>query len=319
MKKRIHIIIFLLCVCLVGFFANFAQNDYGLTMVHYGLLAVGVLFLDMMRLSILKYKIAGYFVHLMVLFPVLSLFADLNDLSEEFLMGYVFSMFAGFIFNSIVLPVALFFKERKSGSNDISFLRYYELLFLCLLLIGLYLKSNHYPGASVLMVLSMLMIIPAFIRLIQLVKLLLQGQYLSAFFQLLVCIFVPLCIVGSVFKFQHWPGADLILFITMPIMFISFVILILISYWKKQGTLFSHTNSAIKTAYFSFCTIILWLVLRYAGVAPSVYSDRYPKGMQILGANANNVTKEGKEFEKRYEIYEENLDRFVEEQNKAEK
>jgi hypothetical protein len=66
MKKRIHIIIFLLCVCLVGFFANFAQNDYGLPLVHYSLLAISLLFLDLMRISVAKYKLAGYFVYVMV-------------------------------------------------------------------------------------------------------------------------------------------------------------------------------------------------------------------------------------------------------------
>jgi hypothetical protein len=40
--------------------------------------------------------------------------------------------------------------------------------------------------------------------------------------------------------------------------------------------------------------------------------------MQVLGAQANNVTKEGREFGRRYDIYEENLDRFEEEQYKAE-
>jgi hypothetical protein len=39
----------------------------------------------------------------------------------------------------------------------------------------------------------------------------------------------------------------------------------------------------------------------------------------MLGAKANGINAEGKEFEKRYEIYFENLEHFVEEQNKAEK
>ena len=317
MKKHIHIIIFFLCLCLVGFFANFAQNDYGLTIVNYSMLAVALLFIDMMRLTIIKYKIAGYFIYLMVLYPVMAVFVDLQDTSEEFLMVYVLSMLAGFIYNAIVLPVVLFFKERKLGNAEISFLSYYELLFLSVLLVGFNLKSNQYTGAAPILSLSMLIVIPALIRLVQLIKLLISGKYISAVFQLLVCVFITLTIVSTVFKLQHWPGANSILNICRPIMFISVLLLLFITYFKKEIRPFTHTNPAMKTAYFSFCVTILWVSLYYAGVAPSVYSDRYPKAMQMLGAKANGFNAEGKEFDKKYGIYIENLEHFVEEQNKA--
>ena len=313
MKKHIHLIIFFLCLCVVGFFANFAQNDYGLTMVNYSLLAVAVLFIDMMRLSIIKYKIAGYFIYLMVLYPVMAVFVDLQDISEGFFMVSL----AGFIYSAIVLPVVLFFKERKLGSAEISFLNYYELLFLSVLLVGFNLKSNNYAGAGVLLSLSMLIVFPTFIRLIQLIKLLISGQYISAVFQLLVCVFITLTIVSTVFKQQHMPGADSLLYICRPIMFISVLLLLFITYFKKEIRPFTHTNPAMKTAYFSFCVTILWVSLYYAGVAPSVYSDRYPKGMQMLGAQKNGFNAEGREFGRKYEIYIENLEHFEEEQNKA--
>jgi Flp pilus assembly pilin Flp len=319
MKKHIHLIIFFLCLCLVGFFANFAQNNYGLTMVNYSLLAVALLSLDMMRISIIKYKIAGCFIYLMVLYPVMAVFVDLQDIGEEFLMVYVLSMLAGFIYNAIVLPVVLFFKERKLRSDEISFLNYYELLFLSVLLVGFNLKSNHYPGAGPTLSLSVLIVIPALIRLVQLIKLLISGKYLSAVFQLLVFVFISLTMVGTVFKMQHWPGANSLLDICKPVMFISVLLLLFITYFKKGVAPFTHINQGMKTAYFSLCATIIWLTFHSAGIAPSIYSDRYPKGMQMLGAKANGINAEGKEFEKRYEIYFENLEHFVEEQNKAEK
>jgi Flp pilus assembly pilin Flp len=319
MKKHIHLIIFFLCLCLVGLFANFAQNDYGLTMVNYSLLAVAVLFLEMMRLSIIKYKIAGYFIYLMVLYPVMAVFVDLQDIGEEFLMVYVLSMLAGFIYNAIVLPVVLFFKERKLRNTEISFLNYYELLFLSVLLVGFNLKSNHYPGAGPTLSLSVLIVIPALIRLVQLIKLLVSGKYLSAVFQLSVFVFITLTMVGTVFKIQHWPGANSLLDICKPVMFISVLLLLFITYLKKGVAPFTHINQGMKTAYFSLCATVIWLTFHSAGIAPSVYSDTYPKCMQMLRAQANNVTKEGIEFGRRYDIYEENLDHFVEEQNKEEK
>jgi hypothetical protein len=197
---------------------------------------------------------------------------------------------------------------------------YYELLFLSLFTIALYSKYNSMMGASVMLTLSMLIVVPGIVRLIKLIKLLLSGQYLTPVFQITVYLFVVLSIVGTTFKFQHWPYADSILYINLPLLFLSFSLWLFMTFRKEKSRMpFSHTSPAVKTAYFAFSLTIFWLATHLIGVAPSVYSDRYPKGMQMLGANANNVTKEGREFGRRYDIYEENLDRFVEEQNKAEK
>lgn len=320
MKKRIHIIIFLLCVCLVGFFANFAQNDYGVPLVHYSLLAISLLFLDLMRISVAKYKLAGYFVYVMILYLLMPVFISTNNSAEFAEWIFVLTLFGGFLYNALVLPIALFFKERKYRNHDISFLMYYELLFLSLFTIALYSKYNSMMGASVMLTLSMLIVVPGIVRLIKLIKLLLSGQYLTPVFQITVYLFVVLSIVGTTFKFQHWPYADSILYINLPVLFLSFSLWLFMTFRKEKSRMpFSHTSPAVKTAYFAFSLTIFWLATHLIGVAPSVYSDRYPKGMQMLGANANNVTKEGREFGRRYDIYEENLDRFVEEQNKAEK
>jgi hypothetical protein len=125
--------------------------------------------------------------------------------------------------------------------------------------------------------------------------------------------------VGTVFKMEHWPGANSLLDICRTVMFISVLLLLFITYLKKEVAPFTHINPGIKIAYFSFCVTILWVSLSYAGVAPSVYSDRYPKTMQTLGAQKNGFNAEGREFGRKYEIYIENLEHFVEEQNKTEK
>lgn len=319
MKERVHIITFFLCLCLVGFFANFAQNDYGMPLVHYSLLAISLLFLDLMRISVAKYKVAGYFVFLMVLYQLMPVIVGTNNNAEFAEWIFVLTLFGGFLYNVLILPIALFFKERKYPSHDISFLMYYELLFLSLFTIALYSKYNSMMGASVILTLSMLIVIPGIVRLIRLMKLLLSGEYLTAIFQITVYLFVMLSIVGTTFKFQHWPYADSILYINLPLLFLSFSLWLFMTFRKQNSSMpFSHTSPAVKTAYFSFSITIFWLATHLIGVAPSVYSDRYPKAMQVLGAQANNVTKEGREFGRRYDIYEENLDRFVEEQYKAE-
>jgi hypothetical protein len=50
-------------------------------------------------------------------------------------------------------------------------------------------------------------------------------------------------------------------------------------------------------------------------LAPAVYSDDDPTAMQLLKANANDFTAEGKEYKRRHIIYEKNIDKFVHERN----
>ena len=100
MKERVHIITFFLCLCLVGLFANFAQNDYGMTLVHYSLLAISLLFLDLMRISVAKYKVAGYFVFLMVLYQLMPVIVGTNNNAEFAEWIFLLTLLGGFLFKN---------------------------------------------------------------------------------------------------------------------------------------------------------------------------------------------------------------------------
>ncbi len=78
MKIINNIIIFLLCVSLIGFFANFAQNDYGalLTAICFWLVA-GCFFIKVFKLlSYFKIVMACIFVLLLLSFVLTFIFED---------------------------------------------------------------------------------------------------------------------------------------------------------------------------------------------------------------------------------------------------
>ncbi len=84
---------------------------------------------------------------------------------------------------------------------------------------------------------------------------------------------------------------------------------------KEIGNLFESVQAITRIVFVTFCVTGLWLSLKFVDLAPAVYSDELPTAMQWFKANANDVTKEGKEYQRKYEIYKQNLDKFGLERN----
>ncbi|HRG58981.1 MAG TPA: hypothetical protein PK323_08470 [Bacteroidia bacterium] len=315
MKQITNLIIFLLCLCLVGFFASFAQNEYGIVMVTYAMIIIGILLLELIRINVAKYKKLGYFIHLMIIFPALSIFIWIYDKGDTLIIIFVLSMFIGFLYNILILPLILFYIQKKSKITVISFADYYELLFLSFLPISLYLRANHLIGAGILIGSSMFIAFPYLYQIFTRIKLVLIKTSVQTFFQISVYIYVGLSVIGTAFKIQHWPGTNLITNITLIFLFISITLILLQIIMKKEfNTLFNSMSSITKIVYFSYVVTGLWLSLKFIDLAPSVYSDEQPKAMQWLKANSNDVTEIGREFGKRFKVYEQNYERFIQEQ-----
>jgi hypothetical protein len=301
----------------VGFFANFAQNDYGLAMVPYAMLIIGVLLIELLRHSIIKYKKLGFSLYLMVFFPVLSMFIYVYDKGDTYLIVSSGVLMLGFLYNLLVVPTVIYFKEKNTKVDKVNFINYFELIFLCLIPIAIYLKSNHLIGGGILMGTSMLILIPYFFNIIKKLKEFLQHKSSLFLFHILVYLYISLSLLGTVFKMQHWPGSNLLTIITLSVLCITILMYIYQKLLKKEElNLFQSLQPISKIVFVTFCVTGIWLALKFADLAPGVYSDELPSAMQTLKANANDVTIEGKEYQRRYNIYKQNLDKFVYERNK---
>jgi hypothetical protein len=316
MKRIQNLIIFFLCLCIVGFFANFAQNDYGMAIVPYAMLIIGVLMLELLRYTIIEYKKLGYSLYIMIFFPVLSMFIYVYDKGDTYFIVSSIALFFGYLHNLILVPLVIYFKERKTRTPKVNFRNYFELIFLCLIPIAIYLKANHLIGGGILLGTSMLIVIPYLFSIVKVLRAFAVNKSSLHVFQTLAYLFISLSVLGTVFKQQHWPGASLIAFITLIVLFISIFIVIYQKLVKKKiGNLFESMQPITKIVFGTFCVTGLWLSLKFFDLAPAVYSDEDPSAMQWFIANANDFTKEGKEYQRKYDIYKQNLDKFGLERN----
>jgi hypothetical protein len=316
MKRNQNLIIFFLCLCVVGFFANFAQNDYGMAIVPYAMLIIGVLMLELLRHTIIEYKKLGYSLYIMIFFPVLSMFIYVYDKGDTYFIVSSIALFLGSIHNLIIVPLFIYFSERKTNTPKVNLKNYFELIFLCLVPVAVYLKFNHLFGGGVLMGASMLIVIPYLLNIIIKFKEFLHNKSGLYAFQIFVFLCISFSVLGTVFKMQHWPGATLIAVITLSILLISILILIyqkLVN--KEKSNLFESMQPITKIVFGTFCVTGLWLSLKFVDLAPAVYSDEDPTAMQWFKANANDFTKEGKEFQRKYDVYKQNLNKFGIERN----
>jgi hypothetical protein len=223
----------------------------------------------------------------------------------------------GFLYNLLVVPTIIYFKEKNTKIDKVNFINYFELIFLCLIPIAIYLKSNHLIGGGILMGTSMLILIPYFFNIIKKLKEFLQHKSSLFLFHILVYLYISLSLLGTVFKMQHWPGSNLLTIITLSVLCITILMYIYQKLLKKEElNLFQSLQPISKIVFVTFCVTGIWLALKFADLAPGVYSDELPSAMQTLKANANDVTIEGKEYQRRYNIYKQNLDKFVYERNK---
>jgi hypothetical protein len=288
-----------------------------MAMVPYALLIIGVLMLELLRQTIIKYEKLGFSIYLMVFFPVLSIFIYVHDKGDTYFIVSSIALFLGSIHNLIIVPLFIYFSERKAHTSKVNLKNYFELIFLCLIPISVYLKFNHLIGGSILMSISMLIVIPYFLNIIIRFKDFLHNKSSLSAFQISVYLYISLSVLGTVFKMQHWPGASLITVITLSILLISILILIyqkLVN--KEKSNLFESMQPITKIVFGTFCVIGVWLSLKFVDLAPAVYSDEDPTAMQWFKANANDFTKEGKEFQRKYDVYKQNLNKFGIERNK---
>jgi hypothetical protein len=316
MKRIQNLIIFFLCLCVVGFFANFAQNDYGLAIVRYAMLIIGVLMLELLRHTIIEYKKLGYSLYIMIFFPVLSMFIYVYDKGDTYFIVSSIALFFGYLHNLILVPLVIYFKERKTRTPKVNFRNYFELIFLCLIPIAIYLKANYLIGGGILLGTSMLIVIPYLFSIVKVLRAFAVNKSSLHVFQTLAYLFISLSVLGTVFKQQHWPGANSISPIALSFLFFSILMALYQKLFKKEkGNLFESMQSITKIVFVTFCVTGLWLSLKMIDLAPAVYSDDDPTAMQLLKANANDFTAEGKEYKRRHIIYEKNIDKFVHERN----
>lgn len=323
MKQINNSIIFLLSIMVIGFFANFAQNDYGMFLVVICCLCLSFLFFSKTYLLVHK-----PFFKLLLLIPLLSLllcfimqffFRASNDSLMHvnhvfFLVVYVCASICLMLFSLLIIPLSIFISERKKVSKTID-LQYFETVFLGLFSFSIYLKSSHLMGASVILVLSGLVLVPYIFVIIRMLVYIWKEKNFSLINTINLYLFVCLIFVAYIFKSQHWPGAKNL----VDLSFFQLIVLLIwstISHFTISPFKSWWPNLSFMSRLMGICFLITscYMMLRKNDIAPNIYSNELPKAFQELKGQANNISLEGKKYAKLSSIYENEYDQFIHEQ-----
>lgn len=301
MKNKQNLILLLLCFVLLGFFANFAQNGYGMTIVAISLLLLGLL-LQLGAIETLpKNKIISVPVFLGIPAIIALLFAFTNFLPEVLLVPF---LLAWFIF-PLVAPAILGARWKKKTGEKINFFPYYESIFFALFCFGFAFKIQHWPLAGVLLMMSIFVFIPYLRHIIRTIKKSNENQLLKLH-NILYHFFILAITIGAVFSIQHYAKAKVLLFLPSIIIGIFLLLLILPNFRNQCSLALQKLRWITKVVLVSFLVLTLHFWARKFDLVPKLYSNEYPQTYEELLANSNNITEEGiKNKERAYRYYEE--------------
>lgn len=221
-------------------------------------------------------------------------------LASTFVLG-CFANFAGNDYgSSIVLASASFFalsliaslfnqiKKAWSGSKVKLISDILELFSLVPAIVGIVFKFNHWPSASVLMVTGIFLLVIVFlVKLGASFYFLFQKRnvliHLQSMLQILFCMFSA---SGFVFKFQHWPGAGLLAFLS-GIFVLLCLCLIVVNFNNKKQVKLKVAETVVQSnafpyifLFFSVVTIHYWGI--NFGIFPPFFHSNRPLSTQNL-------------------------------------
>jgi hypothetical protein len=299
MKQLRNFGTFLLIPILLGFFANFAQNDYGLTLVKYSLLALSITHCILLVDSVKKLK--GLIVLLFLSLFSITVTAGIDD---------VFIITS--IFTAVILwfmPLIILVAERKAKERSDTLL-YLDQYVLTLLSLAYFMKLSFLPGSSALLVFSMPYCLIHLLLLISRIFISIRQKTTLSdipFFRA----WMGILVTGSVFKMQHWPWANH--FIAMALLAIPLMLIITLYRFKYRNAapLILSSGYATRTLMVSFLLMSIYLFLGKIGMQPPFFYNTFPiESLEFAGVivNEENPNKRNPEKE---EIYMDNYYRFM--------
>lgn len=289
MKTLKNLKYFSLCLILFGIFANWAQNQYGLVICRFSLIALIAIFLtESIKNGKSRIKNIAF-----IIFGICSFLLPISFINEFNIgvpvTGIVLLLF--WIFQ-IINPYINFSKINKINHDD-KFAAS-ESFMLFLFVTGFIFKQFHWPGASVLIIVACFGIFLLYI--IKIIRLFFKEKQLPVVFKISHSVVLLLISAGYftsfLFKLQHWPGTTFVL----GIGFIFFVILIfLLIILKKPVFLSGIKTSPLKYIWNlkgNIRVLVIVVTLSYihlltilADIAPKFYTISEPPVIEKLIEN----------------------------------
>lgn len=270
-----------------GAFANFAQNEWGnsVIIICQGLIALtflseAVIYL-VQRVKAKQNKILSALTLATFCIMFLSYFSAwiiASEVSEYLVIITVFAL--------LLLLLLLIIDETviwlKRNSNAIAINGIYEAFFFGMVFWGLMSKNLLLPGSSVIITLSIVVLIPYFtIKMIRFFVSNFKKGF--AIVSVLSVGTTATILMGAayLFKVMHWPGANIMFYVVLVFTVIMVLATIKWKYEfenKKINVLkaMQMLNKNILLFYFVSLTFGVYYYLAAADIAPKFYSQRLP-------------------------------------------
>lgn len=283
--NRIRIMLFALMV--FGAFANFAQNEWGNTVITIcqGLIALTFIWesfaLLIKRIKAKQHNMFNVLVITVIVSMFLSYLVGLIILHQN-LNYFILANGIALLFLFIILAVneVVMFVQKKSGLMPITGV--YESFFLGMFFCGLMSKNFLLPGSNVVIFLSMAALILYF-------TIVMFRFFISNYKKGLAIISIlsigttATILMGAayLFKVMHWPGANIMFYVVLVFTAIMMLATIKWKYEfenKKINVLkaMQMLNKNILLFYFVSLTFGVYYQLASVGIAPKFYSQRLP-------------------------------------------
>jgi hypothetical protein len=315
MKTLNNLLIIVLCLMVVGFFANFAQNDYGMQIVIIGCLSLSALLFAKVYLTI-NYNFYLKILSLIAFACATTVFGGsgfysitLNNSFATsnfflFFFSYIGALLVFLIILMLIIPILSLIIDRKLQRKS-AITAYFEFLFLGLFCLGIYMKNTNKLGASVVLVISILIVLPLMINAMKIIVNSIKDKTYALSSSILAYIFLSLTIVAYIFKTQHWPGANTLVYLSSLSFTLLFLCIIMLHFgfnvkfrpWWKTHTFSLH----LILVCLSITTFYMYL--RKENMMPDIYSNKMPKAYEEIKSKANGITNEGDLNSRKAEIY----------------
>lgn len=291
MKTLSNIRYVLFALMVLGCFANFAQNEYGMVVVYLttGLFAISWL-INLGLLGTNQWKrrpvaiIARSNIALCVISFLLLMFTE-NDF-------WVFATLIFIVLLIVVLFVIAIMNRKQMEQPGLTLPA--ESLGLMALFLGVFFKFLHWPGAGPLLIFGGLILV--IVYLVEIIKGFGHEYQKGKTITLFSTIFFLNVILGtavSVFKNQHWPGVNILYLcetFLLLVLAVPFILNTKFRYGSEKINLLALQKKS-RVLLFVFIYMNYWALFftfQNFGVGPKFYSLKDPAALQKMQERSIN-------------------------------
>ncbi|MGZ3940747.1 MAG: hypothetical protein ACXVOH_00690 [Bacteroidia bacterium] len=311
----------LFAISILGAFANYAQNDYGMSVIMLSDLLIASMLLIatlMIENSLWKEKRSKtiFIIAAVVVIFVMNIcnVVGVYEIGGTDIIGIIMFTLLGIVL--VETGIVIVADKKLSNPSQRSYAL--ESFGGCLLFLFFFLKGMHWAGASpMLLVGSGSLCILYISRVVKSIRIEFSKGKTLALFAGLFYLSSFLAIVAYLFKNMHWPGSNFLVVIASALLIFILIPLIFnfkFSHGEEKIGVRSYLKRAnsitlfvfIFTNYFAF-----FMTLQVFGIGPRFYSLQRPPALQKM------IDKSTGDNDPKVEAYFENYDNFIHNRQKA--